>query len=249
MRAISVYAFSLALCAAPIASANAAEIYNDFYNHFNPSSSLQKDSQNPPDDVASWAYFANQADAFGGVIGFNGSTNKLDTFSVIMSNWNGWDPDGGVGTATPGYQTDLTLELFEVDRTGATPAPGASIVQDTETHDIAGRQIPDATNTSFVGNGTDFVVDWNLDGLSVGNELLFMVRVDDTDSGIFWRSDANTGGDISRFTANAFTDGATGGGQVFARATSVPLPGTLVLFLAGLVGIGVTYGYWRNATA
>jgi hypothetical protein len=248
--------------------AAAAPLYNDFYNHFNPDSSLGKDGlSSVGDDVASWAYFANQADAFGGVIGFDAALNTLDTFSVIMSNWNGWDPSGATtGTATAGYQTPLTLELYEVDRTSGAPGPGASLAMDTETHDIAGRQIPTASNAGFAGRGgTDFVVDWDLNGLQVGGELLFMVRMDevfnedgpdhtalqslniaaartgtdpdvtagiDTDNGVYWRSDVQTGGDISRFEA----------GQVFAKVEGAPVPepGTFVLMglgLAGLVGM------------
>jgi len=249
----------------------AVEVYNDFYNHFNEDSSLQKDGQNPPDDVASWAYFANQADAWGGLVGFDSPTTRLDRFSVIMSNWNGWDPEGGPGVATDGYTTPLTLELYDVN--ASVDGPSASLGEFTEQQEIAGRQIPTAANAAFVGNGTDFVVDWDLDGLSVSSQLLFMVRVDelvgasfqdppantalrslniaasvisepldvtagnDPDDGIYWRSDVNTDGEISRFDASAFDDGVEGGGQVFARATAVPAPSVLSLLLAGACGL------------
>lgn len=251
----------------------AAVLYNDLYNHFNHDSSLIKDGQNPPDDVASWAYFANQADGFGGVIGFDAPNNRLDSFSVIMSNWYGWDPEGGVGVETPGYETNLTLELYEVDRSGDIPSPGAPITQDTESHEIAGRQLPTDSNASFVDRGgTDSLVDWDLDGVRVGKELLFIVRVDelvgatsenspsnealqslniaaavtgtnpdvtagiDTDEGVYWRSDANTGGDISRFV----------GGQVLARASgsAVDIPEAPAIF--GLSAVGLSWLAWRR---
>ncbi len=251
----------------------AAVLYNDLYNHFNPDSSLVKDGQNPPDDVASWAYFANQADSFGGVIGFDASSNRLDSFSVIMSNWYGWDPDGGVGIETPSYETNLTLKLYEVDRSGDAPAPGAPITQDTESHEIAGRQLPTDSNASFADRGgTDSLVDWDLDGVRVGKEILFMVQVDalvgaisenppsnealqslniaaaatgnnpdvtagvDTDEGVYWRSDANTDGDISRFVA----------GQVLAQASgsAVDIPEPSAIF--GLSAIGLSWLAWRR---
>lgn len=264
---MSVTALAVAVSAglAPI-EANAEVIYNDLYKHFNSASSLEKNGQAASDDIASWAHFANQAEAFGGVIGFDQPTNKLKYFSVVMSNWNGWDPEGGLGQATPGYTTDLTLELYNVDRSGALTGPGALITEDTENHDIAGRQIPDEDNKTFAdGGGTDSLVQWELGGVDVGEEVLFMVRVDglvgkgfgnppanealkslniasavtgtapdvtagiDTDPGVYWRSDANTSGQISRFEA----------GQVLARAQSVPVPASIGLLGIGLLGVGL----------
>ena len=243
-------------------SANAAELYNDFYNHFNSASALEKDGQNPPDDVATWAYAANSADAFGGIIGFDGLA-RIDTFSVIMSNWAGWDPSGGPGTATPGYQTDLTLELYEVDRSGAAPVPGTPLAEETETQDIVARQIPTSTNAGFVANGTDFVVDWDLDSLLVGDEVLFMVRIDELLPGnMVVNPEVNSlniaaaaTGTPPDVTAGIDTDvgvywrsegtgrniGRFEAGQVLARAsgTAIPNPATLLLVLTGLLGLGV----------
>ena len=200
---------ALALAFLSTTPASGAIIYNDFYENFNPASSRVKDGQDPGnDDVASWAYFAQQRNAWGGVVGFDGAAT-LDTFSVIMSNWNGWDPNGGPGTATSGYDTDLTLELYEVDRSGAAPAPGTQIVADTELQSIAGRQLPTATNASFVdGGGTDSVVDWDLGGLSVGSELLFMVQVDDLVGKEFGNPPANNA--LTSLNIASFVTGGTG---------------------------------------
>jgi Ca2+-binding RTX toxin-like protein len=153
-------------------------LYNDLYNHFNPDSDLEKDGLNPPDDVASWAYAVNSADGFGSVVGFEKAENTLTTATVVMSNWNGWDPDGGAGSATDGYSHDFTIELYEVDRSGETPGPGNLIAKKTETQVVPGRETPDATNASFTGNGTDFLMDWDLGGIEVGSEVLFMVSFD-----------------------------------------------------------------------
>lgn len=151
----------------------AAALYSDLYDAFNAESSVSFS------ETASWAYFANQADGFGGVVGFDSEIRALSSASVIMSNWNGWDPRGGPGMATDAYETELTLELYEVDRSRGVAAPGRLIATDTETHEIAGRQIPDSTHENFVGNGTNFRVDWDLDNLPVNaDEVLFMVRVD-----------------------------------------------------------------------
>jgi Ca2+-binding RTX toxin-like protein len=155
-------------------------LYNDLYNHFNPDSDLTKDGQNPPDDdVASWAYAAQSADGYGSVVGFEEDTNVLTSGSVVMSNWYGYDSSGeSDGEATSGYTHDFTLELYEVDRESGTLGAGGQIATFTETQEVPGREIPVSENASFVGNGTDFLMEWDLGGIEVGQEVLFMVSFD-----------------------------------------------------------------------
>ena len=159
-------------------AAASVEVYNDFYNNFNNDSSL-----NFGTDTATWAYTngVNDATGFGSIVGFDNPGNQpLLSASVIMSNWNGWDPNGGQGTATASYTHDFTLELYEVDRSGANPAPGSSIASITETQTVAGRELPG--NTPVSSNGTDFVMDWDLSGLGIAaSELLFVVSFDIAD--------------------------------------------------------------------
>lgn len=182
-----------------------AVLYNDFYAHFNPGNDRVRDGLNPPDDIASWGIATNSADAFGGVVGFDETPDTLTQFSTIMSNWYGYAEDGdGDGTTplegdtddpgitTPSYDTSLTLELYEVDWSGGDAAPGALIAADTETHTIAARQLlqSDGSNASFVGTGTDFVIDWDLDDLSPGvDEILFMVRLDNVGDPTYQNAD------------------------------------------------------------
>ena len=176
---IALTAIAAALGAtASSGSAGTVDVYNDFYGNFNSASSLQFGT-----DTATWAYAANGADGFGSIVGFDNPANQpLSSASVIMSNWNGWDPNGGPGTATASYQHDFTIELYDVDRTGSAPDAGSLIASVTETQTVAGRQLPGDTPVS--GSGTDFVMDWDLSGLNITtSELLFMVsfdRVDDS---------------------------------------------------------------------
>jgi hypothetical protein len=173
------------------ASAEVVVLYNDLYNHFNADSDLEKDGQNPPDDVASWAYAANGADGFGSVVGFEEDENELSSGSVVMSNWWGYNEDGdgdGItweegdtddpGVPTSGYTHDFTLELYEVDRTNGSVEAGDLIGEFTQEQDVPGREIPVPANASFAGNGTDYLMEWDLGGIEVGQEVLFMVSFD-----------------------------------------------------------------------
>lgn len=273
-NAIAIIAVFIAgMVAAPTVDA-ADIVYNDFYKHFNGDSSLVKDGRDgeldangtddpdaEPDDTASWAYAANDADGFGGIARFDAPENHLvdlATGSVIMSNWHGHDTSRVTdGVATQGYSHPFTLELYEVDRSGAAPAVGALIDAVTEMHTVPGRQIPGDDNFSFVGLGTDFVMDFDLTGITVPEEVLFMLSFDTSTreelgqlniaalagnstndaeatvgiapaDDVFWRSSA-TGGDIERFE----------GGPVFSRFTGTVIPEPASVTLLALGGLAL----------
>jgi hypothetical protein len=263
-------AVALSTAALSSAPAQGAELYNSFYNHFNSDSTTQFGT-----GTSTWPYSALNANGWGGVIGFERPRNSLDQFSVIMSNWNGWTTN----TATPDYQTDITLELYNVDRSGpGLPTPGGLIGEFSETHDIAGRQEPTSSNDTFVGNGTDFVIDWDLSGLTVGDELLFMVNPDaygtdfqpDTNdpnatalSSLNIAADNTDPGDpdvtagIDMENAGYWRSSSTGGtisgfdgGEPFARVSgiAVPVPPSLAL-LAGSLGMIGVGAWYRRKTA
>jgi hypothetical protein len=232
-------------------AAASVEVYNDFYNNFNNNSSLTFGA-----DTATWAYAVNDADGFGGIVQLDNPGNQpLVSASVIMSNWNGWDPNG-LGTATASYTHDFTIELYNVDRSGANPAAGSLIASITETQTVAGRELPGVTPVS--SNGTDFLMDWDLSSLNIAPaEILFIVsfdRVDDpatsfdelqalnnlniaaVESGT--APDVTVGssvGDEVFWRSPSFTGGDISrfeGGRVLSRFTAVPAPGA-----AGLLGI------------
>jgi predicted ribosomally synthesized peptide with SipW-like signal peptide len=162
-------------------NAGASTVYNDFYQHFNSRSSV---TFTDPDEVASWAYAANNADAFGAVVGFEpNSSREMQSASFLMSNWNGWNPDGGPGNATESYRKELTLELYKVDRSGSEPAAGQPIDTFTQEQTIAGRELPDPDSGYRGGGGTIFEVEFDLGGVTLPDEVLFMISFDYPNTG------------------------------------------------------------------
>ncbi|SHH61571.1 SipW-dependent-type signal peptide-containing protein [Halobaculum gomorrense] len=231
--------------------APATVVYNDFYNHFNGVSPVEFIGQEADGPTATWAYAANNATGFGGIVGLgsDGAPGfELTSGAVIMSNWYGWDPSGGVGNATSGYTHPFTLELYEVD---SGPAPGQLIAEVTEDQDVPGRELPDGSNEDYSMNGTNFLMEWDLGGVTVNSDkVLFIVSFEITGSNqtalqsmniasydvektseitagysanddIWWRADA-TSGNISSFDGSA-VGGVQGGGQVMSRFEGRPL--------------------------
>lgn len=159
--------------------APATVVYNDFYNHFNGVSPVEFIGQEADGPTATWAYAAQSASGWGGIVGLGSdgaSGFELTSGAVIMSNWYGWDPSGGVGDSTPGYTHPFTLELYEVD---SGPAPGQLIAEVTEDQDVPGRELPDGSNEDYSANGTNFLMEWDLGGVTVNSDkVLFIVSFD-----------------------------------------------------------------------
>lgn len=135
---------------------------------------------NHPDDVTSYSFGANNANALGSIVGFENNNNILTQCSVVMSNWWGWDPSRQTrGIATPGYTHPFSVELYEVDRSSNDALPGDHIITVTENKKVTGRRVPTEDDGSNLdGVGTAFLMTWNLPNVKVGNEVLFLISFD-----------------------------------------------------------------------
>jgi predicted ribosomally synthesized peptide with SipW-like signal peptide len=231
-------------------------VYNDFYNHFNGVSPVDFIGQEADGPTATWAYAAQNASGWGGIAGLGSagaSGFELTSGAVIMSNWNGWDPSGGPGTETAGYTHPFTLELYEVDRSGSSPAPGPLLAEVTEDQDVPPREKPDGGNEDYADfGGTNFLMEWDLGGVTVNSdEVLFIVSFEISGSNQsalqsmniasydvekapvitagysanddVWWRSDSTGGNISSFNGSVYPNGVQGGGQPMSRFEGRPL--------------------------
>ncbi len=99
-----------------------------------------------PHSMPSNAYAARSTAEFGDLVSFAGSKRRLASVTVTLEDW-------AAHSAYPtwpaaGWQYPITLELYTVDRTGATPAPGQLIVSNTQTFTIPWKPEPDPTCTT-----------------------------------------------------------------------------------------------------
>ncbi|HUJ15401.1 MAG TPA: DUF11 domain-containing protein, partial [Thermoanaerobaculia bacterium] len=110
-----------------------------------------------PPNVVSEAFQADHTSEFGEFIQFAGTSRKLTTVNVIMSDHAqaqdytgpnaGNCPASSACTAT-GWSHPITLNLYNVDNSGPTPAPGTLIATMTQTFAIPWRPNDDLVNCS-----------------------------------------------------------------------------------------------------
>lgn len=123
---------------------------------------------NYPGSFPSLGYEATSTDEFGDHIMFAGASRDLHSVEVGLTNWaceNDYDNVGGVWVpnrdgyagdaceSTPGssYSHPITLNIYEVDNSGANPAVGSLIATVTENFDIPFRPSWDAVNCTAAG--------------------------------------------------------------------------------------------------
>ena len=115
-----------------------------------------------PGNFVSQAFQATQTDEFGDYVKFAGTERKLGSVVVAMSNWacgNDFTLVGGVWVpkvgsapcttdATTGYSYNhpITLNIYQVDKSGPKPEVGALIATKTQTFPIMFRPSADAVN-------------------------------------------------------------------------------------------------------
>ena len=119
-----------------------------------------------PGSVPSLGFAANSTKEFGDHIRFTGTDRKLSTVQVTMTNWacendftftggtwvaNRANTDACITTTGSSYQHPITLNLYTVDTSGATPAVGSLISSKTIDATIPFRPSWDATNCTASG--------------------------------------------------------------------------------------------------
>jgi hypothetical protein len=105
-----------------------------------------------PGNVASLGYEATGTSEFGDEVGFSsGSARKLDSMEVVLSSHGCQSGGGTTCTTTPGatFNHPVTMNIYAVDDSGSTPAPGALLATKTVNSAIPYR--PSADNVNCTG--------------------------------------------------------------------------------------------------
>ena len=138
-----------------------------------------------PPNVPSLGYQATQTSEFGDLIQFDGTSRTLKRVTLVMSDWAlASDYPTFPGSSGPTWNHPLTLNLYNVDNSGANPAPGTLIVTRTQTFAIPWRPPADATcpgGTAWRAsdgncyNGLAFTVVFDFAGTLLPNQIIYGV--------------------------------------------------------------------------
>lgn len=137
-----------------------------------------------PPNVPSLGYQATQTSEFGDLIQLSGAS-LLKQVTLVMSDWAlASDYPSFPGAAGPTWNHPLTLNLYNVDNSGANPAPGSLIATRTQTFAIPWRPPADPTCPggtawrSSDGNcysGLAFTVTFDFTGTPVPSQIIYGV--------------------------------------------------------------------------
>ncbi len=138
-----------------------------------------------PPNVPSLGYQATQSSEFGDLIQFAGANRLLKRVTLVMSDWAlASDYPAFPGSTGPTWNHPLTLNLYNVDNSGANPAPGTLIATRTQTFAIPWRPPADPTcpgGTAWRAsdgncyNGLAFTVVFDFTGIPVPNQIIYGV--------------------------------------------------------------------------
>jgi hypothetical protein len=140
-----------------------------------------------PPNVVSLGYQANQIAEFGNAVAFDGTDRQLTSVTVLMSDWA---RASTYGSLSPMWDYPLTLNLYNVDNSGATPEPGSLIASVTQTFAIPWR--PEASATCGTGwlasngscyNGLAFTVSFDFTGTTVPDQIIYGLAFNTTTYG------------------------------------------------------------------
>ena len=129
----------------------------------------------------SLGYAATGTSEFGDLIQFAGTTRALTNVTVLMSDWA---VASDYASSSPTWSYPITLKLYNVDNSGATPQPGTLIATKTQTFAIPWRPAADPTcaTPSYWragdGNcygGIGFTITFDMTGTVVPNQIIYSV--------------------------------------------------------------------------
>ena len=136
-----------------------------------------------PPNVPSLGYQATQTSEFGDLIQFDGTSRILNQVTLVMSDWAlASDYPSFPGSTGPTWNHPLTLNLYNVDNSGANPAPGTLIATRTQTFAIPWRPPADPTcpgGTAWRAsdgncyNGLAFTVAFDFTGTPVPDQIIY----------------------------------------------------------------------------
>ena len=176
IAALSLAATGLAVIAASPAAAAPAVVYDSIPDPLPPA-------------YSSLGFQATSTSAFGDYIQLGGGNRIITEITVGLTNWacENWEAGANPCVTTPGSTFDhpITLSLFEVDNSGATPAVGDLITTVTEDKTIPfrpsanaeecgdNRWYSDVTETCYNGFNTTVT----FDGLNelVSNDIIVSI--------------------------------------------------------------------------
>jgi hypothetical protein len=141
-----------------------------------------------PGNVPSLGYQAVQTAEFGDLIQFAGPGRTLSQITIVMSDWAlATDYPAFPGAGGPTWTHPLTLNIYNVDNSGANPAPGALIASRTQSAAIPWRPPADpscSVKTQFRAadgscySGLAFTVTFDFTGVTVPDEIIYGVAYD-----------------------------------------------------------------------
>lgn len=166
---ISVFVVIVALLSSVSASAAGIAIYDSIPDPL-------------PPNVVSLGYQATATAEFGDYIAFAGTARNLSTVTVTMSNWalNSTYPSMDAA----GFMHPITLNIYNVDLSGPTPAVGTLIATTTQTFLIPWRPEADPTcpggtawragdNLCYNGYAFNIVFDFMSQGVTLPDQVIY----------------------------------------------------------------------------
>ena len=162
---LAAFALGVAILSVPV---QGSTIYNDIPGPL-------------PPNVPSLGYQANQTAEFGDLIQFAGTNRLLNTVTVVMSDWALASTYGSMNAT---WNHPLTLNLYNVNTSGATPEPGSLIATQTTTFAIPWRpEANPACTGKFAGDwmasdgncyaGFAFEVTFTFSGVTLPNSIIY----------------------------------------------------------------------------
>lgn len=142
-----------------------------------------------PPNVVSLGYEANQIAEFGNAVAFGGTDRQLSSVTVLMSDWA---LASTYGSLNPTWDYPLTLNLYNIDNSGASPEPGSLIASVTQTFAIPWRPEADVTCAGGTAwraangscyNGFAFTVTFDFTGVTVPDQIIYGLAFNTTDYG------------------------------------------------------------------